>query len=260
MLGPRKVNQVVCRLLGYVSDGSTTAPELLGRDLGSFLELSCGKHGDGWGVATPGPEGMRVTKGLGRAHASEDLQETLSGLRSPATLLHLRWASLNLAVNLANTHPFSDGQVAFAHNGSVAPPARLDQLLTPAYRDRLGGDTDSERLFWAMVQRMEAMSPEEAIADTVTGAAALCSFTSLNCMLLTPDALYAACLYDPSSIADDEASDYYDLHYRVSPTAVVVASSGWPRSWESVGNGQLLRIERGTLELSRTDLRTPAAA
>jgi hypothetical protein len=113
------------------------------------------------------------------------------------------------------------------------------------------GDTDSERYFLAVLSQLEAgATPAEALRAAVAGIAATASFTSLNCLLLTPDELYAVCCFDPDGVAADEAPDYYDLGVRTTDDAVVVSSSGWGRGWQGLANGELLVVRRGTLEVS----------
>jgi hypothetical protein len=51
-------------------------------------------------------------------------------------------------------------------------------------------------------------------------------FTSLNSTLLTPDVLHAVCRFDPAVEVREEA-EYFRLRYRVTDSAVVVASTGW---------------------------------
>jgi predicted glutamine amidotransferase len=170
-------------------------------------------------------------------------------------MVHLRRATLGLPVRMQNTHPFTDGRLAFAHNGSIFPPPALDALLSPAAHALRTGDTDSERYFLAVLSRLEAgATPAAALRQAVAGIAATASYTSLNCLLLTPEELYAVCFFDPAGHAD-EAPDYYHLRYRMADDAVVVSSSGWGRGWRDVGNGELLRVRRGTLEVTVESLR-----
>ena len=102
----------------------------------------------------------------------------------------------------------------------------------------------------AVLSRMqEGAAPGDALAETVAEIAATTHFTSLNCLLLTSDALYAVSRVNPAaSLEFDEGPDYYDLRYRVTGDAVVVASSGWGRDWQELANGDLLTVRRGTLE------------
>ncbi len=247
----------MCRLLGTVSRAPVTLDEVLGDRRASFLALAH-QHGDGWGHAWAGPDGLEVRKGPDSALASRELAALAAGQAADAALTHLRWATLGLAVRPANTHPFTADGMAFAHNGSISPPAALDELIDPDLRPHLQGDTDSERYFLAVLSRVRrGASPAEALAATVadvldSGA----RVHSLNCLLLTPDALLAVCSYDPGS---DENPDYYPLLHRRDGETVVVASTGWTDSTgcSVLDNGELLSVERGSLRTTVVPVSRP---
>jgi predicted glutamine amidotransferase len=238
----------MCRLLGWVTRAPTTLRDLLDdRDLLDFTELSR-KHGDGWGVARATESGVKVHK---RPDAARDSRSFALWARTHATdlgMAHLRWATMGLSVGIENTHPFTDGQVAFAHNGSVLSPASLDRLVAPHAARLRRGTTDSERYFLAVLSRMaEGATPQEALRDTADEIARTAPFTSLNCLLMTPDELVAMSRYDPDGPLEDKDPEYYRLRYRVTDDAVVVSSSGWGRDWQELANGDLLSVRRGTL-------------
>jgi predicted glutamine amidotransferase len=240
----------VCRLLGTVSTTPVTLDEVLGGEREAFLALAA-KHGDGWGHAWSTGRGLELRKAPDSALTSAELAGLAAGQPAEAALTHLRWATLGLSVRSANTHPFSGAGVAFAHNGSIEPPEALDGLVAPALRAQRQGDTDSERYFLAVLSRMaDGASPQEALAATVADVLASgAQVHSLNCLLLTPDALLAVCCYDVGSHGDP---DYYPLLHRRSGDTVVVASTGWTDSagWSTVSNGQMLVVERGSLSTS----------
>jgi predicted glutamine amidotransferase len=241
----------MCRLLGTVSTTPVTLDDVLGTEREAFLGLAA-VHGDGWGHAwSTGPADLTVRKSPESALASAELAELARSRPAEAALTHLRWATLGLSVRPDNTHPFTDGRIAFAHNGSVTPPAALDALIAPELAARRRGDTDSERYFLAVLSRMaEGASAGEALAATVADVlAGPAQVHSLNCLLLAPEALYAVCVYDPGW-GDDR--DYYPLLHRREGDTVVVASTGWTDSagWTTVSNGQMLVVERGTLVTS----------
>src|SRR6201998_2038746 len=124
----------MCRLLGYVTRTPAALVELLGEaDLFEFTELSC-KHGDGWGAACApdmrvgvlrAPDAARMSSAFGR-HVYEHVGDL--------GIVHLRWATLGLEVAPENTHPFTDGTVAFAHNGSIDSPESLGAVIPAALR------------------------------------------------------------------------------------------------------------------------------
>jgi len=239
----------MCRLLGSVSRTPVTVDQVLGTGRRAFLELAV-KHGDGWGHAWSSGGSLRVTKAPGSALDDADFAAVAGGEPAEAALTHLRWATLGLHIGLDNTHPFTDGTVAFAHNGSIAPPAALDALIAPDVAGRREGDTDSERYFLALLSRLPGRDAGTALATTVRDIlASEATVLSLNCMLLTPDALYAVCSY---AEGHQEDPHYYPLLYRATGETVVVASTGWTdrADWRSLTNGQMLVVERGSLRTS----------
>jgi hypothetical protein len=99
--------------------------------------------------------------------------------------------------------------------------------------------------------------PGEALTRTVEDVVASgVGVRSLNCMLLTPSTLYAVCCYNALS---DEDPDYYPLLYRQDGDTVVVASTGWTDSagWSVLDNGQMLSIDRTTLQMSLSRVSIP---
>ena len=238
----------MCRLLGWATRVPTTLADLLGAELADFTQLST-KHGDGWGMARSTRRGVRVRKQADAARTSTRFAREADRRRTDLGLAHLRWATLGLGIGRDNTHPFTDGRVAFAHNGSITPPSALDALLTDDVRALRAGDTDSERYFLAVAERIrDGELPEDALRGCADEIAATAEFTSLNCLLLTPGKLYALCRYDPAGRWEDDDPVYYRLRYRVSPDAVVVASSGWGSDWRELANGDLLVVGRRTLD------------
>ncbi len=246
----------MCRLLGYVSHQPVSLDAVLGGRRDDFFNLAR-QHGDGWGVALGDDDGLHLQKEPGSALTSPELADLSARSSARAGLAHLRWATLHLAVRPENTHPFTDGEIAFAHNGSVSPPGALDALIAPELADQRLGTTDSERYFLALRSRMRHRDVGAALAQTVedvvlSGA----SVHSLNALLLTPTHLYAVCSYDPASYADP---DYYPLMYRRVGDTVAVTSTGWAEGpgWSTLENGRMLVIDRATLELTVVPVARP---
>ena len=249
----------MCRLLGYVTRTPAALAELLGEeDLFEFTELSC-KHGDGWGAAWATDTGVEVVKAPDAARMSSAFGRHVYEHAGDLGIVHLRWATLGLEVAPENTHPFTDGTVAFAHNGSIDSSSSLDALIPADLRRLRMGSTDSERYFLAVLA--EVMSENQlypndrgrlaaSVAAAVERIAASQAFTSLNAMIATPDELIAVCCYDPVAEEKEEEPDYYHLGYRVTPGAVIVSSSGWGTGWSPLENGQILVVRRDTLDVS----------
>lgn len=246
----------MCRLLGWATPAPTTLARLLGAgDLGAFTELSC-KHGDGWGMARAGDGTVLVDKEAGAARTSERFAAVAQEHSSDLAMVHLRWATLGLPVAQDNAHPFTSGRLAFAHNGSIAPPSAVEELLDDRTRRLLRGDTDSERFFLAVLSRLDDHdAPDDAevgraYAETVRTIRRDLRVSSLNSMLLTPTTLFAVCSYDPEAAAREDEADYYRLRLRVATDAVVVASSGWGSDWSELDNDHLLAVDRRSLTVT----------
>ncbi len=238
----------MCRLLGWATATPATLTDLVGeRDLAGFTALS-GVHGDGWGCAWRRGDEAGIRTEPEAASGSAAFAAATRGLVSDLGLVHLRQASLGLAVTPENTHPFTDGGLAFAHNGSIAPPSSLEPLVDDV--TALRGQTDSERYFRAVLARAEHLPVRDALTSTVAEVAETCGYTSLNCLLMTPEWLYAVCWYDRDAELCQTDQEYFSLRYRISPGVVVVGSSGWGRGWRELGNGEVLAVRRGTLEVS----------
>jgi predicted glutamine amidotransferase len=243
----------MCRLLGYVAREPIGPSELLGDAFAAFIKLS-EYHSDGWGLAWyDAQDRLRLDQTPEAAYASAAFATRSRSVCADALIAHLRKATPGLAVTQENTHPFIRAGVAFAHNGSVEPVREIEALIAPRLRGSIAGATDSERYFLALLSALDGSSPVEAFRTAFRLMRERLRYTSLNCLLLTPDVLYAVCYYDPHHpqvqrrFAMDPA--YADVSYRVTPDAVVVGSSGWQQGsgWQLLGNGQMLVIERGTL-------------
>ena len=236
----------MCRLLGYCSRLDASLEDLIGAGgLSDFTGL-CALHGDGWGMAWyEGSEPVIRKSPLG------DLG-----------LVHLRWATPGLAVSELNCHPFRHGPHVLAHNGAIHPQDRLGEMLPSEWERQLGGTTDSERYFLLIMSQLAANRGDMVAAISSAAADIEDRFepNSLNAILLAPDKLYAVSWYHRSRVPEaklrlagydqpDAIAAYFDLAYRVSSEAVVVASSGWPqRGWTLLHNRHVLIVDRATLD------------
>jgi predicted glutamine amidotransferase len=255
----------MCRLLGYCSRDAAPVGELLGEaSFRAFTSLSC-LHGDGWGMAWYAGSRPVSRKSAARADGDADYGKLAGQPLGDLGLVHLRWATPGLGVSDANTHPFHYGGYTFAHNGAIYPQDRLGEMLPPEWERQLGGTTDSERYFLHLMWRLAVRDGDmvAAIADTTADIAERYKASSLNAILLAPDALYAISFYDRSMVpvdllrqlghADrpDEVAAYFDLAYRATDGAVLVASSGWPMpGWTPLPSGRVLITDRETLATS----------
>jgi predicted glutamine amidotransferase len=252
----------MCRLLGYCSSRETSVEDLIGADgLSEFTGL-CALHGDGWGMAWYEGAEPVVRKSPIRADSEPEYDKLAREPLADLGLVHLRWATPGLGVNERNSHPFRYDQYVFAHNGAIHPQDRLPEMLPPQWERQLAGTTDSERYFMLIMSRLASHGGDVVAAIAAAAADIDTGFepNSLNAILLSPDALYAinwhhrdrvpetklrACGYDQP----DEIAAYFDLAYRATDKAVVVASSGWPQpGWTPLENRHVLVTDRRTLK------------
>jgi predicted glutamine amidotransferase len=268
----------LCRLLGYVSEGPESAVEGLGvSEFQTFTSLSA-VHGDGWGMAWS-EAGSRIGVTTSPASAADDpTYFDLAGQAlGSAGLVHLRWATDGLVVHSMNTHPFTDGTYALAHNGSISPIASLEGLLSAGSLAQLKGTTDSERYFRLVLQYIEEDGDERAgLVRAVGTLHEHFPEASLNALVLTPTRLYAVHVNSRAATPLDDLRDlfgsddaiphghataYFDMAYKVSPTAVHVISSGLPdEGWTPIPSDSILAIDLGTREIEVLDPRAVRSA
>jgi len=240
----------MCRLLGFVSRTPVTLRELLGEDeLTEFTELSL-KHGDGWGFAWANTAGVEVQKAADAARDSALFAKVATEQKAELGVLHLRWATLGLGLAMENTHPFTDGTIAFAHNGSIKPPEALDALIPAELAALRHGTTDSERYFLAVLAAARTGDPATALERTAVQISEQFGFSSLNAMTVTPEELQVINLFDPVAEGLEGEPEYYRIGYRITADSVVVASSGWGSGWSFLENGELLTVDRATLAVT----------
>lgn len=257
----------MCRLLGWVARTPVTAREVLhGDGLEAFRRLSH-LHVDGWGMSSEGADGLVVERSTTLADTDPAFASATTGRATQTGTVHLRWATPGLPVQMQNTHPFQHREWAFSHNGAIYPVDRLDEILSPSWEQRLDGSTDSERYFLAVLAELAETGTDvpTALARVTSRLARDFGPTSLNALLHGREALYAISCHDPASapgaapptvgstaeaaVMDD--STYFDLHYRATSQAVVVASSGFVPTgadgWQVLPNDTVLVIDRDSL-------------
>ena len=262
----------MCRLLGYVATHPLAAVDVLGEPGFEAFTSLASLHGDGWGLAWRGDDRRMHCVARPDSAVSDPLYGELT--HEPlgaAGLVHLRWATGGLVVKPENTHPFTDGEYAFAHNGNIKPIDRLTELLSPASLAKLTGDTDSERYFRFV---MQCIGDSDSEAEGVTRAlhTMIHEFpnVSLNALLLTPNALFAihvnskassppralSALYETDAdMPHRHATEYYAMDYRITPDAVHVMSSGIDEpGWTDVPPDSAAMIDLATRSLTRLDL------
>ena len=165
----------MCRLFAFVSPVTASARGELGADgMESLLSLAR-LHGDGWGRASVRAPGDAPIVTRSAISAAED-PDFDAALATPcrAAVVHLRWATAGLPVNIRNAHPFEADGIAFAHNGTIKPRETLQGLLSA---DSVAPPPAAmvTKLYWASWHRdlgelaMAVLGPEALLGEPEPG-------------------------------------------------------------------------------------------
>ena len=237
----------MCRLLAYAASSETTFAEIVGEGFENFVAMS-DEHKDGWGITSVARSGeITRTVDLERAVASSTF-ESVKDRAADSGLLHLRLASKGLSIDIKNNHPFVDGTYSFMHNGTIRPAASVEAFIDPEFANRAQGSTDSERYFYAILSEIKQHGLVDGFRSAVTKISDNCDFSSINCMLLTPDYLIAACEFNVDEQSEWTVESHYELRFRSDESGVVISSTGWGHDdWSVLANHQVLIIDRRSL-------------
>ncbi|HEX2878126.1 MAG TPA: class II glutamine amidotransferase [Polyangiaceae bacterium] len=151
----------MCRLFGFRSViPSQVHSSLVAAE--NALGTQSNQHPDGWGVAFYIDGAPHVTRSPQTA-LGDQLFHRLSGVVASETVLaHVRRATQG-ANTVLNCHPFQYGRWVFAHNGDIPDfpkyRDRIEAEIAPRLRRFILGDTDSERLFYIFLTRLEGYGP-----------------------------------------------------------------------------------------------------
>ena len=239
----------MCRLLGYVASEERTFADVVGEGFENFIELSK-EHKHGWGISASSTETRNTTlvRDLTLAAESAVFNESANGLKSDGALLHLRLASKGLTVDLSNNHPFVHGEFSFMHNGTIKSISSVEKFVDPRYLSQFTSTTDSERYFYTVLTAIDELGLLEGVRKAVRTIAANCEFTSINCMLLSPDYMVAVCEFNESDESEWTVNSHYELRYSAEDGVIKVASTGWGKDhWSRLQNHSILVIDRRDL-------------
>jgi predicted glutamine amidotransferase len=165
----------MCRLFGSRSrNPGPVVHELLHGS--NALRVQSKEHPDGWGLGWYEQAGPRVVRSLTPAHGDGEFEKLSQYVTAQTVVAHVRKASVGRVAE-ENTHPFQRGPWLFMHNGTLPEwernRPRLEELIAPALREKLRGETDSERCFLLFLTRlMRRCEPESADIDSAAGALA----------------------------------------------------------------------------------------
>ena len=239
----------MCRLLGFVATQERTFADVVGAGFSNFVDLSK-EHKDGWGISICSRESgeTEIFRDLTLAADSKKFSDTSTLVKSDGALLHLRLASKGLSVDLSNNHQFIFGDYSFMHNGTIKSIAAVEEFVDPKYLDSFTSSTDSERYFFTILTYIDQLGLIAGLRKAVRTISSNCEFTSINCMLLTPEKMIAVCEFNEADSSEWTVDSHYELRYNAEEGVVKVASTGWGKDhWTKLGNHSILVIDRSSL-------------
>ncbi|MBR1751367.1 MAG: class II glutamine amidotransferase [Ruminococcus sp.] len=221
----------MCELLGFCS----RRPENIKDQLREFYTHS-ERHPHGWGIMYGG----FTDKGVEKASDCKKLKNIVDRLEpQPMLLAHIRFATVG-SVKSVNCHPFTQTdnngrRWTLIHNGTIYSGSRLIKYLSTQ-----AGDTDSERLFMLLLDRINAASKNgelsekerfELIDDFVRE---MSPRNKLNLMIYDGDIMYIH-----KNMSDT-------MKYRRTEAGYLFATTALDdKDWKSVPTAQLLAYKDG---------------
>jgi len=199
-------------------------------------------HRDGWGMWSFMHGSPRlVGKSVRPAHVDrsfDSAMEDVGKLERPNILVaHVRRGSRG-GRTLENAHPFVSGNIVFAHNGTV-------KGFEPHTTRRPKGDTDSERLFMLLLDRMDVTGDiVSALRTVVREDIPQYEITGLVLMVSDGEKLYGF-----RSYGENQAGWYYDLKLLRLREHVVLFQETRLRA-----ESEPLQVEKGELVIVNKDL------
>ena len=138
----------MCRLFGVISDHECM--DGLSDKIERFQTFAK-NNPDGWGLGYYDNDSARIVKHPRNALKDPTFLPSVDDISSNIAIIHLRKRSIGERT-ATNTHPFSQGDLIFAHNGTIRTASPIKEMLPPDRGEMILGTTDSEALFqWIVV-------------------------------------------------------------------------------------------------------------
>lgn len=204
--------RIMCRLLGYATDGrNLSLEEVLGHEaVVEFREISK-IHNDGWGTAllaatqeepfskdggAPSPETENRFYRSTVAAEFDSAFEAFAAQPARGAIYHLRLASSNIPLIMENQQPFYSGGLAFSHNGDISDDEGrniVENSDFPIDRDLFlstSGKSDTAMYFSVVLQELsEGYSLEQAVSQAIGKLRKVYPKSSYNCLVQSRDQL-----------------------------------------------------------------------
>ncbi|MEE3428065.1 MAG: class II glutamine amidotransferase [Ruminococcus sp.] len=234
----------MCEIFGFSADRTYPINEYLK----TFYSHS-DKHPHGWGLACVSKRSALIEKESLRALDSHYLRERLSQpIEEKIVLAHIRYATIG-NVERKNCHPYSDkdnsGRVwTLIHNGTI-----FDYPPLESYVKKQKGDTDSERIFLYILDKINlaqqnknsALNFEERFRLLDCIVKNLSKGNKLNLILTDGSYVYA------------HTNCKNTLYYLQKDGKTIISTQPLDKtSWEKVPFTQLLAYKNGKLQAQGT--------
>lgn len=258
----------MCRLYGFRATEDSKVECTLVHAQNALMvqsreDLSGYSHAHGWGVTIYENHIPRVEKEAWAAYHGEHFHRTAAAIFARTVLAHVRRATVGPA-NLENTHPFTHGTIAFAHNGTVpgfeALRPRLLEALSEGHRAALRGTTDTEHVF-RLIMTLRDRYPDEALSGLLRRGASqvvdLCraheprAKIGLNLLMTDGQEMVGTRIgrglfyVERDGVYDCEICGFPHIHHdpRRDYRAVVVASEPITHeTWQEIPEDSLIRV------------------
>lgn len=218
----------------------------------SFRKLaSCGLvkpgrkpgHSDGWGiVAWKEGSPFYLAREPSDAWTDPKYERTCNVIEeskiSSPLIVHLRKASIG-SKTVENTHPFVIDDWAFAHNGTIR-------------KQNLRVKTDSQWFFESLMKERKLSNGDlmMALRKQIDSVRKAFRYSSLTFLLSNGEDFFAY-----RDCSDDE--NYYSMFFTETRNSIILCQERFfDSNWSELGNGGLLKVGNGGLEMSDFTPRT----
>ena len=229
----------MCELFGISSAKKYYANEYLKR----FFSHS-DRHPHGWGLACISRNSAQLEKESIQACKSHYLKERLSQpICSELLLAHIRYATIG-HVEYKNCHPFSGRDNSgkrwtMIHNGTI-----FDYPPINCYLKKQCGDTDSERVFLYLLDRLN--NAQQKKGGSLDFEEKLKLFDDIVCSMSTGNKLNL--LFSDGTFLFAHTNCRNTLHYRQEKGTAVLSTTALDNvNWQPLPFAQLTAFHKGKL-------------
>jgi glutamine amidotransferase len=181
----------MCRLFGMSGAPRTVRATFWLVEASDSLSAQSRREPDGTGLGFFARGRARVAKQPIAAYRDRAFARAARTVASTTFVAHVRFASTG-GLEVRNTHPFTQENRVFAHNGVIEELDELERELGD-WRRLVAGDTDSERFFALITKSVDAHRGDVGCGITAAAAwvAERLPLYALNVILTTPQELWA---------------------------------------------------------------------